>query len=183
MLGIHAEQAYRSPAVAGMFYPDAPDAIEQTLRGWFGQFQETRRPSRTGLGSARGVDLFWPYCCPSVCRNRNSIDGRFSVPKTRPWWCKLGGRAMGKVALSGWRGGCRPGAVVCAGQPGSDLEMDARPHATEHAIEVHLPLLAYRQPRAGSLRSRLAQVISSPAADLPRPWRRLSGHASIACCS
>lgn len=148
MLGIHAEQAYRSPAVAGLFYPNAPDAIDQTLRAWFGHFEENRQRWRAAMLPHAG----WIYSG----RIAAQVFAEIEIPSTVVFLCPKHGPGGASWAVAPWEKWLFPGGEVDADLELSralasqvpDLEMDARPHATEHAIEVHLPLLAYRQPRA-----------------------------------
>ncbi len=145
MLGVYAEQSYRAPAVAGMFYPDSPETIDHTLEEWFGHLQTERRPWRAALVPHAG----WVYSG----RIAAQVFAAIRIPSTVVFLCPKHHPGGAALAVAPWEKWLFPGGEVAvdlelarelADQvPG--LEMDARPHMVEHAIEVQLPLLAHER--------------------------------------
>ncbi len=146
MLGVYAEQSYRAPAVAGMFYPNDPKAIRQTLDAWFQTGKSLRARWRAALVPHAG----WIYSGRIAAQVLSGI----AIPRTVIILAPKHHPGGSNWAIAPWERWLFPGGEVAANLeltrelankiPG--LEIDPRPHLAEHAIEVQLPLLAYQRP-------------------------------------
>jgi MEMO1 family protein len=138
--------APRSPAVAGRFYPDDPVRLGAVLRRYVAA---TPAPARAI--AAIGPHAGWVYCGSILGRTYARIEVPDRVILLCPNHTGRGARR------SMWSGGAwnLPGMRVdidedlaerCRRNAG--LEPDRRAHESEHAIEVHLPFVIARNPRA-----------------------------------
>jgi AmmeMemoRadiSam system protein B len=132
----------RPCSVAGMFYPAEPRHLEQLLEIFF----QTRRP---GITNARGIvapHAGYIYSGETGACAFSTIppdfDGTFVVigPSHRgymtsasavPWETPLGIVDVDKEFVDAL-----------------DIEIDERSHLSEHSIEVQMPIIRYRFPRA-----------------------------------
>lgn len=142
-MGVSRAEVIRPPAVAGMFYPDEP----HTLAGMVDRMLE--EATETPLGG-KLVALICPhagyvYSGPVAASGYRLLRGRnyrrvvVLSPSHRVAFrglalpdCTAFATPLGTVPV--WRG-CRDLALK------EPFLLDSRPHAHEHAIEVHLPFL------------------------------------------
>lgn len=181
-------KAVRSPAVAGMFYPESPEKIEGALDQLFEGIDITAEAPGAGSrqwGAALVPHAGWVYSGRLAAETLAAVD----IPPTA---IVIAPRHTGQGA---------PWAVSPAGiymLPGSQVEVDtdlaaqlvdaveelhfdAQAHSREHAIEVLLPMIKRISPETkivpialggGSLEdlTRLGEAIAEVIKDrMPRP--------------
>ena len=164
-----ADPEDRPAAVAGAFYPGKPAEVDQMLEEFLvGQPAEPPQAWAAALVPHAG----WIYSgrLAAAVLSRVKIPERVVILAPRhhadgPGWAVApyrhwlipGGQVAGDIELA-WQ---LAGAV-------SGLELDARPHRREHAIEVQLPILHRLAPE-----SRMVGITIGPG-DLPElaPLRR-----------
>jgi MEMO1 family protein len=135
----------RPPAVAGLFYPDGGEEMDDELRRLVVRTVQEREARALVVPHAG-----WQYSG----RVAGEVYGRVSIPRVA---VVLGpnhtGRGpAGAIMVSG-RWALPGGDVPIAGElsraildASSDLEPDDQAHREEHAIEVQLPFLRWRAP-------------------------------------
>ncbi len=136
----------RSPAVAGMFYPGEPPVIEQTLDQWCAESEMERQAWRAALIPHAG----WVYSG----RIAAAVLNRITMPRTIIVFCPKHRASGVECAIAPWQSWLFPGgsmqtdiALSCRlADNVPELELDDRPHVSEHAIEVQLPLFARLAP-------------------------------------
>jgi AmmeMemoRadiSam system protein B len=135
----------RRPAVAGLFYPDRPDEMEEQLRRLVGE----------GLPACDARALVVPHAAWRYSgRVAGEVYGRIRVPRVAvvlgPNHAGVG--PSGSIMIRGrWT---LPGGDVSIAEElaqaileaSSELEPDEHAHRDEHAIEVQLPFLRWREP-------------------------------------
>ncbi len=144
----------RQPAVAGRFYPDDPDDLEEMISWCFTHRLGPGLPERTG-DSRRIMGAMAPhavYMCSGMTAARTyralREDG---LPEL---YVIIGpdhyGTAMGRTVLcfDDFRtplGICRSDREVCA-RLAECFPDDPRVHSREHAVEVQVPFIQYIDP-------------------------------------
>ena len=161
----------RLPAVAGAFYPGRAEEIERTLDQWFAHKPEPGRwaaalvPHAGWIYSGRlAAEVFSRVKFPRqiiVLAPRHQPDGvEWAVAPHRVW--QLPGGSLDSD----------PELARLLAESVEGLELDAAAHASEHAIEVQLPLLARLSPQ-----SRVVGVTirSGEFEELQRFGRQMAG--------
>mgnify|MGYP001547205441 CR=1 FL=1 len=136
----------RRPAVAGMFYPDDPQQLQQMLSEWRPETDEEQRRYRAALVPHAG----WVYSGHGAA----NVWNRLVVPETTIVLCPKHRPGGAPCAVAPWHRWCRPGGQIEVdelwsrklAEQGPHLTLDDRPHRSEHAVEVQLPLLARANP-------------------------------------
>ncbi len=137
----------RRPAVAGRFYPGAPDEIDRMLDELLPQ---KKRPKR--WAAAMVPHAGWIYSG----RLAAQVLSRVEIPEQVIIVCPKHGRAGADWAVAPHETWSLPGRDVPAdpelarrlADAVTGLELDAAAHAQEHAIEVQLPIVARLAPEA-----------------------------------
>lgn len=136
----------RPPAVAGMFYPAEPHSIQHALDRWCREPEPERQAWHGALIPHAG----WQYSG----RLAAAVLRRVKMPRTIIMFCPKHRPGGAECAVAPWKQWLFPGGSVETNvglsqrlaDDISELELDDRPHKQEHAIEVHLPLLARFAP-------------------------------------
>ncbi len=139
----------RQPAVAGGFYPADPGEVERAVEGLFASVAPAVAPRpyagmltphagwmySGSLAAATFRRVAIPDCAIVLCPKHRPHGPAWAVaPHGR--WLFPGGQLDSDPQLA---------ERLAAAVPG--LELDAAAHREEHAIEVHLPLLAHLAPK------------------------------------
>lgn len=135
----------RLPAVAGRFYPAAPDALAESLK----RLRPAQVTPQAGVraliaphagyqySGAIAAETYARSCIPErvvvLCPNHTGMGRRRSVWPQGVW--RMPGRDVPVDA-----------ALAAELVQHAGLEPDVQAHLREHAIEVHLPFLIDRQP-------------------------------------
>jgi MEMO1 family protein len=145
---VSGAEIVRPPAVAGLFYPDEPKELAETVDEYLDAAQS--RAPQTSLGNGRLVALICPhagyrYSGPVAASAYRLLRGQsfrrvvVLSPSHRVAFrglalpdCDAFETPLGRVPL--W-----PGCRDLSERP--PFVLDPRPHAAEHAVEVHLPFL------------------------------------------
>ncbi len=138
----------RAPAVAGRFYPDSPDAMNDALDGYLGVPRDVKE--RANFRAVMLPHAGWAYCGVTIGQALSRIDvpNRVVVigPKHTP-----DGPLLSVASHASWR---TPGGEVpvdtqfvkqlCDAVP--DLACEPLAHRAEHGCEVLLPFLHRANP-------------------------------------
>ena len=148
MMQASSDLPARRAAVAGMFYPAEPAGIAQTLDQWCAEEEVERQAWRGALIPHAG----WVYSG----RIAAEVLSRIAMPSTIVVLCPKHRPGGAECAVAPWARWLFPGGSIATDVtlsrrladevPG--FELDDRPHQSEHAIEVQLPLLARFAPNS-----------------------------------
>jgi AmmeMemoRadiSam system protein B/AmmeMemoRadiSam system protein A len=141
--------AERQPAVAGGFYPADPAALQRAVEGLFASGRPAVAPRPCSgimtphagwmysgaLAAATFRRAAIPESAIVLCPKHRPHGPAWSVAPHRRWLFPGGGLDADPPLAE----------RLAAAVPG--LELDASAHRAEHAIEVHLPLLAHLAPK------------------------------------
>ncbi len=136
----------RRPAVAGTFYPDRPDQIQDTLTHWCREAAGPAARWQAALVPHAG----WVYSGQVAAQ----VLSRITPPRKVVALCPQHHPGGARCAVAPWQQWLFPGGSVPIDVPLSErlaehvgaFQLDDRPHRQEHAIEVQLPLLAHFFP-------------------------------------
>jgi AmmeMemoRadiSam system protein B len=137
----------RSPAVAGLFYPDEPDSLRRDLN----RCLEGSRPQTSTPVALLAPHAGYLYSGRTAGRVYGSVEVPDHVLLLGPNHTGLG-RPAAVWSQGSWRTPLGQVAVdeeVAADLVGAHpaLEADVAAHRREHALEVQLPFLQSRNPR------------------------------------
>ena len=142
-----ADDDVRPPAVAGMFYPADPDAVQDSLDKLFAFDSPSPQPWAGALVPHAG----WVYSG----RLAAQVLSRIAIPESAIILCPKHRPGGARWSVAPYRRWLFPGGELASDPDlaarladGIDgLELDAHAHRQEHAIEVQLPLLARLAPQ------------------------------------
>ena len=174
----------RLPAVAGGFYPADPREVERAVEGLFASVSPAVAPRPWSgmmtphagwiysgwLAAATFSRVAIPDCAIILCPKHRPHGGAWAVAPHRRWLFP-GGHLESDPQLA---------ERLAAAVPG--LALDAAAHREEHAIEVHLPLLAHLRRRAAWWGSRWARPCCRNCCGSGSAWRLHSATCRSARC-
>ncbi|MEN6451164.1 MAG: AmmeMemoRadiSam system protein B [Thermoguttaceae bacterium] len=138
----------RQPAVAGMFYPGTATEIQAALDEMFPKTPPAAEPWPGALMPHAG----WVYSgrLAAAVLSRIEIPERVIVlcPKHRSYGARWAVAPHRRWLFPGGELDSDPELAARLAEGVSGLELDSAAHRDEHAIEVQLPLLARRAPKA-----------------------------------